>query len=287
MSAELREAADAVQRDWAARVDPVARHWAGELSSGGPDAAVRALLPLLRRETVLAAEHGTAGVARIVRAVGREPAAVAPADVAPPIELVSTIYRAWRRAEESGDAAAVRFATVRRIIDQSLTDAWRDGLQAAIVSDPAIIGWRRVARPGCCGACLALANGRIMAPTDPLWEHPFGRCFQEPVIHGVNDRVWGRPMHQQRWDAMTADEQNEMFAGHGGAAKADLIRSGDVTLDDLIAWQPRDPNEPNHRQLPREATLRELELDDDERAALSHRTGIEFGADGVTSAQRR
>lgn len=282
-AAAVRSATDLAQETWDSRVRALTARWAALLADAPRSTdAYAELRRMLVRETRLAADLGSETARTILYSTGLDPAPRPTVDTDAPLDLFRTVETAWRVAELQPDPRRSRIAAVTRIVDLALTNAWRDGAHAVYQAEPDVIGWRRVSRAGCCGACLALANGRVMPFTERLDEHPFGRCFQEPAIRGVNDIDWGRPTPQQRWDAMSAEQQDEMFAGHGGAAKADLIRRGDATLDDLVAWQPRDPDQPNHRQLPRESTLRELKLDDDERAALSHRTGIEFGADAVT-----
>lgn len=275
----LRAAVDAAQRDWAQAIARVAGRWARDLEvSDAPTTVTASMRRMLTRETANAAAHGVEQVARMLAAGGISP----PKDLGvpvtgPPLTLERTIGDVWRSTAQLPSTA--RRAALERIIDQSLTNAWRDGMHAAMAAAPEVIGWRRVARAGCCGACLALADGRMIPLDVPLDGHPHCHCVAEPVIKGVNDRRWGRQTGQQRWEAMSPAEQDEMFHGHGGAAKADVIRSGDASLDDLVAWAPRDPEQPNHRQLPRETTLRELQLDENARAEHSHRTGIEFGAD--------
>lgn len=107
--------------------------------------------------------------------------------------------------------------------------AARDTLQAAVEQHPALVGYRRIASPLACGACLALATGRVMPPAEAFRDHPHCRCTMEPVVKGAPliQRMTGKSY----FEAMTDAEQNNVF----GPVKADLLRSGDITLDDLVS----------------------------------------------------
>lgn len=279
-AAALERETRRAQQQWDRAVTRVAGRWARELAGvDDPVVVAGTLRRMLSAETVNAAQHGVDQVDAIVTAAGLRPTPTPAVETSAPLSLVRTLSDEWRLSGASETRERWRAATLNRVINVALTDAWRDGTRAAIASDPRALGWRRVSRDGCCGACLALADGRIHPIREALAGHPFCRCIMEIVLRGINDGAWGRPTGLQRWAAMSEAEQDALFHGSGGAAKADLIRSGHVTLADLAAWQPRDPNERNHRQLPREATLRELALDEDGRGALTHRTGVEFGVE--------
>lgn len=239
----LRAATDAAQAAWDDDVRLIAARFAATLGViDDPVEVVRRLYRLLLRETRNAATRGAADLAAIVAAAGVQPFGDATVDVAPPRNLGRTIARDWRAAASLDDPRRARTSALRRIVDLSLTDAWRDGMTAAMRSEDAVVGWRRVSRAGCCGACLALADGSVHDVDDPFPRHPFDRCIQEPVVRRVNDRSAGRPSPQQRWDAMTAAEQDEMFSGHGGEAKADRIRDGVATIADLVTFHGRNLN---------------------------------------------
>lgn len=147
----------------------------------------------------------------------------------PPLYTVKRAIGAGRpiaSALVSGRARAVRTASVE-------LDAAADGaLDSVLIARDEVVGWRRVSSSGSCGACLAAVTGAVQADARPLLRHPHCRCTKEPVVAGVPDK-FTRPTGQDLFDAMTAAEQNRLFAGRGGEAKAELLRSGKVTLEDL------------------------------------------------------
>jgi hypothetical protein len=111
--------------------------------------------------------------------------------------------------------------------------AARRTLKDGMASDQRIIGWRRVARPGACGACLGSMTGRVQPTEHPIEIHPECQCIEEPVVGDVPDRIH-RPTGPQLFEGLSSDEQDQRF----GAEKAALIRSGEVALADLVATSP-------------------------------------------------
>lgn len=149
-------------------------------------------------------------------------------------------------ASSSGRARAIR-ATVEEAqaaSDGSLTEAF-DG-------QPTINGWRRVTSGRACGACLAMASGDVEPAGADMDRHVNCGCTMEPVVDGAPDRV-RRPTGAEIFDDMTDAEQDDLFAGRGGADKADLIRSGAVDLADLVRRQPQDFGQPLITETPLEA----------------------------------
>lgn len=242
----LRLATDAVQAAWASRTTTLAVRGAELVLADydTPAAAITALRALLAAQTKVVADQGAAALATILSRSGVVPGGEAPATVqAVPIALARTVARIYETAERHPAPATARRAGLQRVIDTALTDAWTDGLLAAMDADPRVIGWRRVARPGCCGACLALATPDVHPPDERLARHPRCKCIPEPVVVGVNEQGGGRPTPAERFAAMTAAEQDQMFAGHGGQAKADLLRAGAVEVSDLATYAPRRPGQ--------------------------------------------
>lgn len=139
----------------------------------------------------------------------------------------------FEAASRAGQARALRNA------GYELDNAIRSGLNDAMASEPRIIGWRRVTGGLPCGACAGDADGAIQAEEETLLVHPACQCTKEPVVADVADRH-ERPTGTDLFDAMSTEEQDAMFEGRGGAAKADLIRNGDATLGDLISHDRQD-----------------------------------------------
>lgn len=115
-------------------------------------------------------------------------------------------------------------------------NAGRASLRDAMSTHERVIGWRRVTSGQPCGACLAAASGEIL-PTSELPEtHSHCRCTAEPVMADVPDTE-RRRTGPELFDAMSNDQQDRLFAGRGGAAKAELLRSGAIRFADLITTE--------------------------------------------------
>lgn len=131
-----------------------------------------------------------------------------------------------RRALDAGLVRAVRTFRTETV------DASRRALTGLMAASDRIEGWRRITSGKPCGACLALAS-ETRATDQDLMIHPACSCTAEPVVRGVTETI-RRPSGAERFAELTVDEQDALFAGRGGATKADLIRSGDITLEDLV-----------------------------------------------------
>ena len=135
----------------------------------------------------------------------------------------------WRLGSSHGRAAAMAsgLSTATRATRTAITDAARSAQAAVMDSEPRISGWRRVTSSRPCGACLASSDGRVH-PAGSLPEtHDSCRCTVEPVLTGVPDR-FRRPTGQEMFDRMGPQEQDALFAGTGGAAKAATVRERGV-----------------------------------------------------------
>ena len=118
-----------------------------------------------------------------------------------------------------------------------VTQASRGALDDAMAADDRVIGNRRVPSPGACGACLAAATGAIQTRDTPLKVHPSCRCVRVPVVRDAPERV-RYPTGRRMFDDLGPAGQDALFGGRGGAAKADLIRSGAVPFEALISTDP-------------------------------------------------
>lgn len=246
MSAQaLRRAVDQHQKSWTTTVARVSRRYARDLSGvKDPGPVALAIGRLIVREAPNAQDIGAAGITAAVRAGGITPAAIATATApGPPAALEQMVRRSWMAAAIHPDTVGARAAAVDRILSGALTLAWRAGSADQIRAEPEVTGYRRVANDGACGACLALQDGEIMPDDDPFEAHPGCLCTAEPVVSGLNDRSFGRPTGQERFDALSPAAQDLMFAGRGGAAKADLLRAGDIRIDDLVVRHARRPGQ--------------------------------------------
>lgn len=169
------------------------------------------------------------------------PAPTAPVGTAPdgrPLEqaLLPSLFTV---KGELGDGKALQVAlaiglarALRTTSDAAIAPA-RQQLAGTIEQEPQALGWRRVARPGACGACLAAMTGKVMKPRERLKIHPFCDCFEEPVFDGVPD-THARPTGRAIFERLTPSEQDQRL----GEAKAKLIRSGAVPFHALIQHNP-------------------------------------------------
>lgn len=126
---------------------------------------------------------------------------------------------------------------VQRLSAAEVSAAGRESLSELVQSEDDVVGWRRATSGAPCGACLAAATGAVRADDDVPEAHDYCQCVAEPVVRNVPDRV-ARPTGQELFDAMTAAQQDALFAGRGGSEKADLLRSGDIQLSDLVERNP-------------------------------------------------
>jgi hypothetical protein len=141
------------------------------------------------------------------------------------IALSNDRVEAFRRQALAVEAA--------RVAHDAAVGAWRDAARARMAQLPDVLGWRRVAEPGACGACLALMDGSVHPAEEDMVVHTRDRCIAEPVVLHVNDQDWGRPRGHEIFAAKTPAEQDATFHGRGGAAKAQLIRDGRIDFADL------------------------------------------------------
>ncbi len=135
----------------------------------------------------------------------------------------------WAQARVSGEASARRAATttVVKVADRTANlQAKRSGK---------FRGWRRITSANPCGACLAGATREVRDIDEPIGFHLGCRCTRLFVPDRVVDSelAW-LPTGQQLFERLDAAQQDALFHGRGGKAKADLIRSGKVPLDALI-----------------------------------------------------
>jgi hypothetical protein len=154
--------------------------------------------------------------------------------LAPPL---ITVRQALKQGTSVNRALQMGQARATRILAVELTATPRVVLDRKIAGTARVVGWRRVASANACGACLGAATGAIHESAIPLRVHGFCRCIKEAVVAGVDERH-PRPTARETWASMTKREQNALFAGRGGADKAELIRSGRVDLEDLVHHQP-------------------------------------------------
>jgi len=135
----------------------------------------------------------------------------------------------WKRARTIAEGRA------RRQASTTIVQASDRSANLAAKASGTFTGWRRITGAQPCGACLAAATATIQPLDEPLGFHLGCRCSRIFLPNGVHpDELSWIPTGQQRFDALTTDQQNALFQGRGGADKAELIRTGKVPLEALI-----------------------------------------------------
>lgn len=226
---------------WAARLAAFTRRYGFAIADLDIDGAIRAAIMIATRSAPAAYRDGAALVEQAARAAGAAPAVltkVTPPDV--PDTIRRDLHRGWRAAEHAHDARIARARTAEMVIRQANLLAWRQGSNDQVTDNPEIVGYRRVADAGACAVCLALDTGEAVDASEPFDTHPNCGCGVEPVTSTTPPPD---TTGQDRFDRMTATEQDQLFYGRGGQEMADLVRSGQVGLADLVHRYPRRPGQ--------------------------------------------
>lgn len=116
-----------------------------------------------------------------------------------------------------------------RIAHDVAVDAFRDSVFEQFEQRPEVLGWRRLAERTACGACLGLADGRIQT-TRAFYRHTRCRCIPIPVT-ATSPAI---PTGRELFDALSEQEQDDLFRRRGGRLKAQALRDGRIDLSDLV-----------------------------------------------------
>lgn len=131
-------------------------------------------------------------------------------------------------------ASSLGLSRARRLVGDALLATPRRALdQASERQAERLLSWRRVTAANACGACLGSAAGEHPLE-EPLHLHGNCRCTKEFRVRDVEEK-WLRPTGEQIFQALSAEDQNNLFRGRGGERKAELIRSGQIALANLVA----------------------------------------------------
>lgn len=120
----------------------------------------------------------------------------------------------------------------RRILWLEIDHAVKDSLLRTIDADEQFDGWQRAVR-GTCGACLGAATGPSGGLLFPKHENCV--CVVEARVRGVRD-LFPRPTGAVLFAAMSRDKQDAQI----GPEAAELVRSGAISLTDLIGTSPQE-----------------------------------------------
>jgi hypothetical protein len=226
---------------WIADLASLTRRYAWAAAALSDREAAAAVSAATARHMPAAYRRGAVTIETVAQIAGAAPAALT--SITPP-RLPETVRRdvaiGWMVAQKAPNPELARAAVVNRILTDTLTRGWRQGAADQVSDNPEVVGYRRVADGGACAVCLALETGDVV-PDDEVFEsHPNCLCGMEPVTGGPDPEI---RTGQQRFDAMTAIQQDALFYGRGGAQMADLLRSGDLKLADLVRRSPRRPGQ--------------------------------------------
>lgn len=151
--------------------------------------------------------------------------------------FIPATFLALKRGLVINSALNIARYGVSRFVHTEVTDAAMRETAAQGAANPEVSsGWTWVtggAKP--CGACLANQNGRVHPWSRPMGRHAGCSCIESPVFPDVPDTA-PRPTGMDIFTSMTAAQQVGTFRT-AGEAKAALVNSGRITLDDLVDVQ--------------------------------------------------
>ena len=126
----------------------------------------------------------------------------------------------------ASEALNIGLVRAERMVGLDFDHAHRTALLEAIDSDDRFDGFQRYTR-GTCAGCLAksaeVGHGLMFQV------HAGCQCVSMPIVSGVPD-TFPIPTGAALFASKTEEEQDEAL----GPAAADAVRSGEVSLDDLV-----------------------------------------------------
>jgi hypothetical protein len=184
-----------------------------------------------------------AGTARDGRPLGQ---ALAPA--------LYTVKMAVAQARPIDQALQMGLHRATRNIAGEVVSPARLALTALMTESDHVEGWKRVTSGAACGCCLGASTGAIHPVDDIMKVHEHCRCSAEAVVRDVIETV-RRPSGTDIFNGLSSTAQDALFAGRGGAAKADLVRNGDIELHDLVSPSPMATRADDITETPLEALV--------------------------------
>lgn len=124
---------------------------------------------------------------------------------------------------------ALRAGSIRalRAVELDVMQAGRQSLRDAQRAHPLIEGYHR-AVSGTCGACLG-ASAEVHSDDTDFQVHPNCQCVPEPRVKGVPNAA-PRLLGAALFASMARKEQDEAL----GEEAAELVRSGEISLEELV-----------------------------------------------------
>lgn len=251
------------------------------------DEWLRQVVGLVRTGQVAAANEAIAYMNALVVAHGGNPVALDGA-----LRGVGTGYgnnpvgETFRRVQRQADQILAKDGpeVARRFLERKATRtaadltwlAARDTLQQAVIEHSGVIGYRRIASPLACGACLALATGRTLPPETAFLDHPHcfpaGTLVSGPPAAGATARMYEGKVVVVRFsggDELTVTPNHPVLTD-GGWVAAGLLDEGSNVIRTVRAQGPSPSVNPD---------------DDDVPALIEDVAESLRGAGRVTSAQ--
>lgn len=110
---------------------------------------------------------------------------------------------------------------------------WRTSSQRQYEQSGVVLFHKRLAARDACLACL-MADGEILPITQPLYDHPRGRCTSVPVVRGAPEPTWttGREL----FEAMDPEQQRELM----GPGMFEAWKNGEFDLSQLVQHRHSD-----------------------------------------------
>lgn len=130
--------------------------------------------------------------------------------------------------EEPTKALRRAGAGITRTAGEEVMFPARGALEHTVKEDDSLMGFRRVAGPSACAACLASMTGAVQSE-EPLEVHDHCTCTGEPVVRGVRETVV-RPTGEDIVSGMTPEQLSAQF----GQQTAQALKEGTIELRDLV-----------------------------------------------------
>lgn len=147
-----------------------------------------------------------------------------------PVIKAKVAVRDGSSPEEASDVAR---AAALALVGLDTYAAARGSMAEAFQSTPIVVGYRRVTVGATCGACMGAATGAILPKNSDFHVHPGCDCVAEPALRNVPDLA-RRKTGTEIYNDLSPTEQ----AARVGEEAAELIRTGEITLGDLVGSSP-------------------------------------------------
>ncbi|WP_051386166.1 hypothetical protein [Actinokineospora inagensis] len=136
-------------------------------------------------------------------------------------QVLAWLRRALAMDMPASDARTLALSRLLTYVSTEVGDTSRAAIQAAMITEPRVVGYERVVRLPACGRCVILA-GRLYRYSDGFLRHPRCDCGMRPVTREQwgNDERGNSPT--ALFDRMSIAEQDKAFGKAGAAA----IRAG-------------------------------------------------------------